>query len=66
MRQALFRRGKALLALGDGDRAEKDLKKVLEARFPCDLSTKKAVFQVNPGNLEAKQALQQALESSIR
>jgi hypothetical protein len=29
--QALFRRGKALLALGHGDRAEKDLKQVLEA-----------------------------------
>ena len=30
-RQALFRRGKALLALGHGDRAEKDLKQVMEA-----------------------------------
>lgn len=29
-KQALFRRGKALLSLGDGDRAEKDLKKILE------------------------------------
>ena len=28
--KALFRRGKALLSLGDGDRAEKDLKKILE------------------------------------
>ena len=47
--KALFRRGKALLSLGDGDRAEKDLKKILE---------------VNPNNAEAKQLLQQAKKES--
>ncbi|CAK9064690.1 unnamed protein product [Durusdinium trenchii] len=47
--KALFRRGKALLALGEADRAEKDLKKVLE---------------VNAGNSEAKHLLQQARKES--
>lgn len=47
--KALFRRGKALLALGHGDRAEKDLKQVLE---------------VNPNNAEARQLLQQAKKES--
>lgn len=47
--KALFRRGKALLALGHGDRAEKDLKQVLE---------------VNPNNTEAQKLLQQAKKES--
>ncbi|CAJ1396063.1 unnamed protein product [Effrenium voratum] len=47
--KALFRRGKALLALGDSARASADLRKVLE---------------VNPNNSEAKQLLQQAKKES--
>lgn len=47
--KALFRRGKALLALGHGDRAEKDLKQVME---------------VNPNNTEAQKLLQQAKKES--
>jgi len=43
--KARFRRAKALLAQGDGARAQGDLRKILE---------------VNPGNAEAKQLLQQA------
>ncbi|CAE8671012.1 unnamed protein product, partial [Polarella glacialis] len=43
--KALFRRAKALLAQGDGPRAQVDLRKVLDA---------------NPGNGEARQMLQEA------
>eukprot|EP00933_Yihiella_yeosuensis_P042828 TRINITY_DN3748_c1_g2_i1.p1 TRINITY_DN3748_c1_g2~~TRINITY_DN3748_c1_g2_i1.p1 ORF type:complete len:387 (+),score=107.67 TRINITY_DN3748_c1_g2_i1:93-1253(+) len=43
--KALFRHAKALTGMGDGARAQRDLRKVLE---------------INPGNVEAKQLLQQA------